>query len=164
MALIHRSPSFLADEEWKSIPWSANSSTKDSLHHLLDVVVDIPTYLMQSDRVMPSLRSDSIKDPAKVMSMQVTLESWVAHLYDQLRWWKEMWIDTPPASQPFEVASLGDVQWKANAKDQLLRSRTDEELKTSADVTSKLVSFVRWHGRSRSNFGLCRNKVRGVVH
>jgi hypothetical protein len=44
-----RSPTFLTREEWKTIPWSANPSSKDFQQLLLDHLADIPTLLTQFD-------------------------------------------------------------------------------------------------------------------
>jgi hypothetical protein len=36
--MVVRKPTFLNEEAWKTIPWSAGTSTKDILHHLLDLI------------------------------------------------------------------------------------------------------------------------------
>lgn len=106
MALIHRAPTFLADEGWKVIPWSAGASTKSSLQYLIDVVVDIPAYLAQADRFLDLVQSSSIPDSTELRSLQETLTEWIARLYRRLRQWKELWVDSAVTSQVFEVSSL----------------------------------------------------------
>ncbi|PGG97618.1 hypothetical protein GX51_07250 [Blastomyces parvus] len=106
LALITRRPTFLAREEWKIIPFSAGSSSKDMMHHLLDQVVDIPSYLAQFDRFMEGLNSGYISY-SEVAATQRMLWSWVSDLDQRLRQWKQDWIDTVPARQPTEVTNQG---------------------------------------------------------
>ncbi|PGH29684.1 hypothetical protein GX50_07569 [[Emmonsia] crescens] len=106
LALITRRPTFLAKEEWKTIPFSAGSSSKDMMHHLLDQVVDIPSYLAQFDRFMEGLNSGCV-NYAEVAVTQGMLWSWVSDLDQRLCQWKKDWIDTVPTRQPTEVTSQG---------------------------------------------------------
>jgi hypothetical protein len=105
-ALITRAPTFLAREEWKIIPWSAGSSSKDIMHHLLDHVVDIPAFLAQYDRFMESLRSGCMP-ASEVVPTQTKLWEWVADLDHRLRQWKQDWVVSYPHGQPKEVPSQG---------------------------------------------------------
>ncbi|KLJ05325.1 hypothetical protein EMPG_11197 [Blastomyces silverae] len=107
LALITRRPTFLAREEWKTIPFSAGSSSKDMMHHLLDQVVDIPSYLAQFDRFMEGLNSGYISY-AEVAATQRMLWSWISDLDQRLRQWKKDWIDTVTARQPTEVTNQGN--------------------------------------------------------
>ncbi|OAX82058.1 hypothetical protein ACJ72_03600 [Emergomyces africanus] len=102
LALITRRPTFLANEEWKTIPFSAGSSSRDMMHHLLDQVVDIPSYLAQFDRFMEGLNSGYISY-TEVAATQGMLWSLVSDLDQRLRQWKTDWIDAAPARQPTEV-------------------------------------------------------------
>ncbi|KAK2808513.1 hypothetical protein FQN50_004722 [Emmonsiellopsis sp. PD_5] len=107
LALVTRAPTFLAQEEWKVIPFSAGSSDKDAMHYLLDQVVDIPAYLAQFDRFMEAVNSGYI-NYAEVAATQNMLWTWVADLDSRLHQWKREWIDDVPARQPREVTSQGD--------------------------------------------------------
>ncbi|OJD11563.1 hypothetical protein AJ78_07686 [Emergomyces pasteurianus Ep9510] len=106
LALITRRPTFLAKEEWKTVPFSTGSSPRDMMHHLLDQVVDIPSYLAQFDRFMEGLNSGYISY-TEVGVTQEMLWSWVSDLDQRLRQWKIDWIDSVPARHPTEVRSQG---------------------------------------------------------
>src|SRR5437762_11174081 len=106
MALVMRVPTFLAREEWKIVPWSAGSSAKDAMHHLLDQVVDIPAFLAQFDMFMESLSSGSMPS-SEVVPTQTKLWKWVADLDHRLRQWKKDWVDDYPHGQVKEVSTQG---------------------------------------------------------
>ncbi|ODH30044.1 hypothetical protein ACO22_03644 [Paracoccidioides brasiliensis] len=106
LALVTRRPTFLAREDWKSVPFLAGSSSKDLMHHLLDQVVDIPAYLAQFDRLIEGLNSGCI-NYTEVATTQGMLWSWVADLDNRLRQWKKDWIDSVPSRQATEVISQG---------------------------------------------------------
>ncbi|KAG5295927.1 C6 finger domain-containing protein [Histoplasma capsulatum G186AR] len=107
ITLIIRKPTFLAKEEWKTIPFSAGSSSKDMMHHLLDQVVDIPSYLAQFDRFMEGINSGCLSN-SEVAATQRMLWSWVSDLDQRLRQWKKDWFDSVPSRQPTEVTKQGD--------------------------------------------------------
>ncbi|KAK2802919.1 hypothetical protein FQN51_004182 [Onygenales sp. PD_10] len=107
LSLATRAPTFLAQEEWKVVPFSAGSSIRDAMHYLLDQVVDIPAYLAQFDRFMEAVDSGYI-NYAEVAATQNMLWTWVADLDSRLHQWKRDWIDAVPARQPREVTSQGD--------------------------------------------------------
>ncbi|KNG90639.1 hypothetical protein ANOM_001284 [Aspergillus nomiae NRRL 13137] len=52
-ALVTRQPSFLAEEDWINVPWSAGTTQKDILHYLLDLTVEVPSLLAQYDAWRP---------------------------------------------------------------------------------------------------------------
>lgn len=105
MALVVRAPTFLSREEWKVVPWSAGSSVKDSLQHLLDVVVDIPAYLSQFDKFMQGLHSRTLPY-SEVSPTQTMLWSWVGELDRRLRDWKKEHVDSNPNGPAWE----GEIQ------------------------------------------------------
>ncbi|KAL1952513.1 hypothetical protein VTO42DRAFT_5099 [Malbranchea cinnamomea] len=110
IALVVRAPTFLAREEWKLVPWSAGSSVKDSLQHLLDVVVDIPAFLHQFDRFNQGLNNGTIPC-SEVSATQTMLWTWVADLDRRLRKWKEDYIDSDPNGPAREGDIPGDAQF-----------------------------------------------------
>ncbi|CZR63629.1 uncharacterized protein PAC_13526 [Phialocephala subalpina] len=107
-ALICRSRTFLASEDWKIIPWSARSSTKDLTQHLLDHVADIPALLGQFDSLTESAKTGSLSS-SKALDQQAILRTTVADAKCRLHRWKKEWVDTYPIGQPYEVpAQTGD--------------------------------------------------------
>lgn len=44
-----RKPLFLAKEEWKTIPWALDPSSKNEQNHIMDIFVDIPGFLAEDD-------------------------------------------------------------------------------------------------------------------
>ncbi|KAH6676004.1 hypothetical protein B0J14DRAFT_376328 [Halenospora varia] len=101
-ALICRSRTFLASEDWKIIPWSARSSTKDLTQHLLDHVADIPALLGQFDSLTESVKTGSLSS-SKALDQQAILRTTVADVKCRLHRWKKEWVDTYPIGQPYEV-------------------------------------------------------------
>jgi hypothetical protein len=89
----------LARHEWKTIPWSLNPASKDSIQHLLDHFADIPTLLAEFD-IIAEAESNSIALPAEqdrramFCSLQLRLEQ-------RLHQWKREHAD--PRGQPFEI-------------------------------------------------------------
>ncbi|KAH8690681.1 putative C6 finger domain protein [Talaromyces proteolyticus] len=55
-AIASRRATFLANEDWKVVPWPENGPPKDMLHLLLDVAVDIPAFLGKYDELKTALR------------------------------------------------------------------------------------------------------------
>lgn len=107
MAVVTRSPSFLAREEWKVIPWAAGTSTKEILHYLLDIVADIPEVLSQFDKFMAGINSGVIL-PAEITTRQAILWREVTEIDNRLLQWKKEWVDDDPDAQPTEVTDQGD--------------------------------------------------------
>lgn len=64
-------------------------------------------YLAQSDRLIDSLRTGSIKDPTELTRIEAKLGTWIASLFHRLHRWKEIWVDSALAGQFFEVSNLG---------------------------------------------------------
>lgn len=97
-ALTTRSPTFLAQEDWKTIPWSAGTTQKDILHHLLDLAVDIPGLLGQSDELNAA---DLSAHERKVK--QTVLWNGIADLTSRFLLWEKTYIDENPDGPPREV-------------------------------------------------------------
>ncbi|THC97974.1 hypothetical protein EYZ11_002544 [Aspergillus tanneri] len=92
-AIVNRTPSFLAQDEWKTIPWSANTTKKDILHHLLDLAVDIPAVLSQHDSLQSALESKILMSAHETAVKQTTLWNCIADLTHRFLQWKEAWVD-----------------------------------------------------------------------
>lgn len=101
-ACVNRTPSFLASEEWKTIPWSAETSTKDLLDHLLDLSVEIPAILAQSDELALAQRTSAWSEHEVTMKQQA-LWSEISNLTSRFRQWKRDWVDCYPDGTPREV-------------------------------------------------------------
>jgi hypothetical protein len=106
-ALISRTPTFLATEEWKSIPWSAGASYKDILQHLLDIVVDVPSLLYQCDQFRQSLQARQLSS-SEISSTRNMLGVWIDDMEQRLHQWKRHWAEVYPRGQITEVAYQAD--------------------------------------------------------
>ena len=101
MAVISRSPTFLAREEWKTIPWSTGSSRKNAMQHLLDLIVDIPAILAQFDSITKA--ADTCSMPGlEIKHRQTMLWTSMADTERRPRQWKKLWADHYLQSQPHE--------------------------------------------------------------
>lgn len=101
-----RKPSFLAREEWKTVPWSAPGVTKDIMARLLEQVVDLPAILWRHDQFMAALRTHD-KSPDLLANQQKRLWNAIIKLVDRLLLWKNTWADTYPTGLPYEVNDQG---------------------------------------------------------
>jgi hypothetical protein len=102
--VIVRKHTFLNEEAWKTIPWSAGTSTKDILHHLLDLTVEIPALLEEAD----NLGVSGLMSPPDEVDLQARrLQLWerIADLTQRMQQWKKDWVDCYPAGLPREVDS-----------------------------------------------------------
>jgi hypothetical protein len=99
--LAARKPSFLAREEWKTIPWSAGTTEKNILHHLLDVAVDIPGLLAQSDLFEKEQRS-SVMGAHEMAVKQAALWNGIAELTAKFHQWYVDRVENSPDGSPQE--------------------------------------------------------------
>lgn len=102
-----RKPSFLAREEWKTVPWSAGTTTKDILHHLLDLATEIPGLLAESD-AFNKAQASSIMGTQELTIRQTALWSGVAKLTARFEQWHRDWVDDYPDGPPREVDQTKD--------------------------------------------------------
>ncbi|RAK99949.1 Zn(II)2Cys6 transcription factor [Aspergillus ibericus CBS 121593] len=109
-AMVSRTPSFLASEDWINLPWSANTSRRDILHYLLDLAVEIPALLAQFDDIEATLQSNMFSTH-EITVKQASLWSGVADLTNRFRQWKVQWVDNYPDGPPQEVEVLPDDQF-----------------------------------------------------
>ncbi|CAG8016631.1 unnamed protein product [Penicillium olsonii] len=106
-ALAARQPSFLAREEWKTIPWSAGTTKKDFLHHLLDLAADVPGYLALSD-AFKNTQKTSVMGAQEMAVKQSTMWNGIGELTYKFQQWYEDWVLTYPDGPPQEVEQTGD--------------------------------------------------------
>ncbi|KAJ5103209.1 hypothetical protein N7532_003738 [Penicillium argentinense] len=106
-ALAARQPSFLAREEWKTIPWSAGTTTKDILHHLLDLAADIPGLLAQSDTFQEEERS-SVMSAQESAVKQASIWNGITELTSRFQQWYQDWVVAYPDGPPQEVEQTAD--------------------------------------------------------
>ncbi|CAG8212703.1 unnamed protein product [Penicillium salamii] len=106
-ALAARQPSFLAREEWKTIPWSAGTTKKDFLHHLLDLAAEVPGYLALSD-AFKDAQKNSVMGAQEMAVKQSTIWNGIGELTNKFYQWYEDWVVTYPDGPPQEVEQTGD--------------------------------------------------------
>ncbi|KAL3458286.1 hypothetical protein BJX64DRAFT_226091 [Aspergillus heterothallicus] len=97
-----RVPSFLAREEWKTIPWSAGTTVKNILHYLLDLAVEVPGLLSQYDEINAGINSNILSAHERSVK-QAALWNGVGDLTNRFVLWKINWVDGYPDGPPREV-------------------------------------------------------------
>ncbi|KAL4896844.1 hypothetical protein BDV59DRAFT_190785 [Aspergillus ambiguus] len=100
-AVVIRMPTFLASSEWRTVPWPADGPPKDILHQLLDIMVEIPGYLYEVDRMMELLHASSVSS-STLMASQTTLSERACELDRRLLRWKSVCADTYPLGSWWE--------------------------------------------------------------
>ncbi|GIJ84814.1 hypothetical protein Asppvi_003665 [Aspergillus pseudoviridinutans] len=100
-ALTQRKPTFMATKEWLTIPWPGDAPSKDILHRLLDIAVDIPAYLGQIDDFGAALRSGTASS-TELVAQQAAIWDRATELQTRLNLWKSMFADTYPPGQAWE--------------------------------------------------------------
>ncbi|KAL4804709.1 hypothetical protein BDV18DRAFT_161802 [Aspergillus unguis] len=108
-ALTQRKPSFLAREEWKTIPWSEGTTPKNILHYLLDLAVEIPTLLFQHDELQADMESNTLSNHERSVKT-ATLWKGVKDVTDRFEAWKIRWIDNYPDGPPIEVPAADEAR------------------------------------------------------
>lgn len=100
-ALVDRKPTFLASEEWLTVPWLGDAPPKDILQLLLDVAVDIPAYLSRVDEFWVCLRNRTAPRTGLRGMQSAILEN--AELLDRrLQHWKSTSVDQYPGGGLWE--------------------------------------------------------------
>ncbi|KAJ5947755.1 hypothetical protein N7466_000770 [Penicillium verhagenii] len=107
-ALAAREPSFLAREEWKTIPWSAGTTTKDILHHLLDLATEVPALLAQSDSLKEAQQGPSAMGTQEAAAKQAALWNGITDLTARFYQWYHDWVKCYPDGPPTEVEQKED--------------------------------------------------------
>ncbi|KAF4767855.1 hypothetical protein N7455_000055 [Penicillium solitum] len=106
-ALAARQPSFLAREDWKTIPWSAGTTQKDILHHLLDLATSVPGLLAASD-AFKEAQITSVMGTQEMAVKQSTLWNGIRELTASFYKWYEDWVVAYPDGPPQEAEQHGD--------------------------------------------------------
>jgi hypothetical protein len=100
-ALVDCKPTFLASEEWLTVPWLGDAPPKDILQLLLDVAVDIPAYLSRVDEFSVCLR-DRTAPRTGLRGMQSAILENAELLDHRLQHWKSTSVDQYPGGGLWE--------------------------------------------------------------
>jgi Fungal specific transcription factor domain len=120
VALVDRKPSFMAEDIWKTVPWSAETTKKDLLHYLTDLVVEIPALLGEHDDLATTQESQ-ILGRGELRAKQARLWNGISDLTLRFLQWKKENVDcypggpvkearTPQGSDPFPVFRCRDLR------------------------------------------------------
>lgn len=126
-ALAQRVPTFLARQEWKEIPWSAGTTTKNIIHYLLDSAVDIPGLCFQHDELEVGAASGVLSNHERSVKT-AALWNGIRDVTNGLTAWKINWVDNYPDGPPREVPAAEESQ----AQFPIFRCR---DLRTGAVIT-----------------------------
>ncbi|EEA19349.1 hypothetical protein TMatcc_009482 [Talaromyces marneffei ATCC 18224] len=85
-AIASRKATFLASEDWLTLPWTENGPQKDILHHLLDVAVDIPGFLGKYDAFKAALWKGKLSQ-SELVAAQNDIQFTATTLDQRLRLW-----------------------------------------------------------------------------
>ncbi|KAL1980958.1 hypothetical protein VTN96DRAFT_3298 [Rasamsonia emersonii] len=100
--IVDRKPTFFNEPAWKTVPWSAGTTEKDLLHHLLDLAVEIPELLWKHDQLAAAQRSQ-VLGRTELRVKQTQLWNGIADLTYRFLQFKQDWIDCYPAGAPQET-------------------------------------------------------------
>jgi hypothetical protein len=105
VSLVDRKPTFLAETEWKTIPFSGDGPPKTMLDLLIDILVEFPGVLAAID----SLRQDGLGRYA-LIRQAVELATWVRRLKED-HLWMYLINSTAPASplKSYNVLALCEL-------------------------------------------------------
>ncbi|KAL2867644.1 Zn(II)2Cys6 transcription factor [Aspergillus lucknowensis] len=106
-AFTTRAPSFLAREEWKTIPWAAGTTPKNILHYLLDLAVEVPALLSQHDELSADISSNILSAHERSVK-QAAFWNGVGDLTNRFALWKINWVDGYPDGPPREVEATDE--------------------------------------------------------
>lgn len=84
---MQRKPTFLASEEWLTVPWHGDATPKNILHRLLDVVVSIPAYLSKIDEFSAFL-NEGTRSPTELLPLQSSIWESAQELGQRLQQWE----------------------------------------------------------------------------
>ena len=92
-----RTTLFLAQEQWKSVPWAGGGLQKNILQYLLDEMVEVPSFLEEVDKY---LAREGTTSTAEMSAYGHTLSMWATSLQEKLFRWKCLHADSYPWGQP----------------------------------------------------------------
>lgn len=136
-ALVHRKPTFLASQEWLTVPWPGDAPSKDILHRLLDIAVDIPGYLGQIDDFAAALRS-GIAPSTELVAQQSAIWDRATELQSRLNLWKSMFADTYPLGRAWEEPTETKPETEAKTRFPTFKCRDPETMQL---VAAKLLVY-----------------------
>ncbi|KAI1839483.1 hypothetical protein JX266_014306, partial [Neoarthrinium moseri] len=84
-SVINRSPTFLANTGWKTIPWSLNASRKDVLNNLVDRIVEIPNLLALENEI------NGMEKGKDYLALAARILIAAKAINQDLRTWKHTW-------------------------------------------------------------------------
>jgi hypothetical protein len=89
-------------DAWKNIPWSMGTTTKDLLHYLIDLVVEIPALLGEHDELVAAQESQ-ILGKGELRAKKARLWNAVSDLTDRFAQWKRKHVDNYPGGPVKEM-------------------------------------------------------------
>lgn len=99
---MDRKPTVFNEPAWKTVPWSAGTTKKDLLHHLLDLAVEIPELLCHHDELVAAKRNRHV-GKAELRAKQAHLWKNIQGLSNRFLQWKKDWVDCYPSGPPRET-------------------------------------------------------------
>ncbi|KAI1841250.1 hypothetical protein JX265_010137 [Neoarthrinium moseri] len=100
-SIMRRSPTFLSDQAWKTIPWSSHATFKDVMDYLLDCIVDIPELLAMVDQ--SKLENSPSNSPSH---MQEHISSTAYTIIQNLHSWEQVWMKYILTNRVSEICVL----------------------------------------------------------
>jgi hypothetical protein len=140
-AIACRSPTFLARDEWKTIPWSTSSTSKDLVQHLLDDLSDIPTLLAQYDSLVEATKANSLP-LSEGLDRRTRFQRSVADIEHRLHQWKREYADPVgrPFEVPYQVEALGGPRDPSNSDSQFPVFRC-RDLSSGAFISPPAIAY-----------------------
>jgi hypothetical protein len=126
MGLVTRSPTFLAQEDWKTVPWAAGTTEKNIIQHLLDIVVDIPSCLSRLDIFRRNVAGRGLSH-AEMYCERTMLALWTSEIERRLHQWKRERADTYPDGEIFEELKPGNAGATETAKGKMAATTTNKD-------------------------------------
>lgn len=107
--MLTRKPTFLAQPDWKSIPWSVGYPGKNVLDFLLDHVVEIPGFFSLGDAIQKKRATGDLTDlPQMVQELMSGIQRFKANMGR----WKEDYVATYPGLRPSTAGNeIDDDIW-----------------------------------------------------
>lgn len=95
-AIRKRQPTFLARKEWKTIPWTLGTTSKDMMQYLFDEMLEIPTMLWYRDQYKAT------DEKSTKIHLYETACKTAAEVKASLQRWKSTWLDPVVWRRPHE--------------------------------------------------------------
>ncbi|ETS73802.1 hypothetical protein PFICI_14748 [Pestalotiopsis fici W106-1] len=95
-AIRARRPTFLAKKEWKTVPWTLGTTSKDMMQYLFDDMLEIPNMLWYVDQCR------GLKEKSTKVELYDKACSIAAKVKAGLERWKSTWLDPVIWRKPHE--------------------------------------------------------------